>query len=94
MDALAAGFLRTARRLRGGVVSLCVVVGELAVVLGVLVGAELEREGRLAARLHAGGKDADRTAILDALRVLIVAQILFALAMVLCAISLAPDALI
>ena len=49
---------------------------------------------RHAARLHAGGKDADRTAILDALRVLIVAQILFALALVLCAISLAPDALI
>ena len=49
---------------------------------------------RHAARLNAGGKDADRTAILDALRVLIVAQILFALALVLCAISLAPDALI
>ena len=49
---------------------------------------------RHAARLHAGGKDAERTAILDALRVLIVAQILFALALVLCAISLAPDALI
>ena len=47
---------------------------------------------RHAARLHAGGKDADRTAILDALRVLIVAQILFALALVLCAISFAPDA--
>ena len=49
---------------------------------------------RHAARLHAEGKDADRTAILGALRVLIVAQILFALALVLCAISLAPDALI
>ena len=49
---------------------------------------------RHAARLNAGGKDADRAAILDALRVLIVAQILFALALVLCAISLAPDALI
>jgi adenosylcobinamide-phosphate synthase len=49
---------------------------------------------RHAAQLHAVGRTADRTTILEALRVLIIAQILFGLVLVLCAISLAPDALI
>ncbi len=49
---------------------------------------------RHAAQLHARGRTADRTTVLEALRVLIIAQILFGLALVLCAISLAPDVLI